>query len=228
MNVSTAAESANPPRLPVALYGLDNLGKPHASFFSAADAERATKAAALMGMHILPLASPECGDLADRLTPGRLFGKSGKAFVPFVARPIFERLAALGGIAMPSAPPKPKLGPKPEKSLKPVKAPQAGSGDKGAKAGAGAAKLAPSNLTSSPEVEASGVPTDWPIIREGSLVLATSGAPSDGWFECIVCEAKPDELMVLRWRDFPEEALFLRRRDQLALLPAGTPLKAIS
>lgn len=210
--------------MPVALFGLDDLGKPHASRFTAADAERATRAAELMGMHVLALASRECGDLADRLPQGRIFEKSGKAFVPFVARPLFERLAALGGISLPPPGPKPERAPQAKGAPKPAKAVGAGAAHKSAKTGTGAAALAPANLTQSAEVEPSGVPTDWPIIREGSLVLATSGAAADGWFESVVCEAKPDDLMVLRWRDFPDEALFLRRRDQLALLPACTPL----
>jgi len=217
MDASTTAEPAAAASLPVAVFGLDDLGKAHASRFTAGEAELATKAAGLMGMHVLALASPDCGDLAERLPAGRIFGKSGKAFVPFVARPMFDRLATLSGIPLPPPGAKPERVPKPEKAPKPAKGEKAASADKGV-------KLAASNLSPSADVEASGVPTDWPIIREGSLVLATTGGVADGWFESIVVEAKSDDLMVCRWRDFADEALFLRRRDQLALLPAGTPL----
>lgn len=219
MDNATPETAAPSPLPPVCLFGLDDAGKPHASRFTGADAERATKAAGLMGLHVLALASPDSGDLADRLPQGRIF-ESGKAFVPFVARPLYERLAALGGI--PVTPPAPK----PEKVTKPAKAPEKAAPGKNAKPSPKAAKLAASTATPSPSVEASGVPLDWPHIREGSLVLATTGGGAEGWFESIVVEAKADDLMVLRWRDFADEALFLRRRDQLALLPAGTPLAA--
>jgi len=77
---------------------------------------------------------------------------------------------------------------------------------------------------SAPYVEPSNVPQDWPHIREGSLVLATTDETSAGWFESTVVEVKDDDLVVLQWRDW-ETPLFLRRRNQLALLPEGTPLK---
>ncbi len=226
MDASTAAEPAAAAPSAVVLLGIDQEGKPHAARFVMAETERVAKAAELMGMHILTVTNSESIDLVERLPAGRIFEKSSKAFCPFVAKSTYERLAALGGIPLPPLAAKAERGPKPEKAPKPAKGEKAASADKGAKPGAGDAKLAASNLSPSADVEASGVPTDWPIIREGSLVLATTGGVADGWFESVVVEAKPDDLLVLRWRDFSDEALFLRRRDQLALLPAGTPLTA--
>lgn len=171
-----------------------------------------------MGMHVLPLTGPECDGLADQMSPGRIFPASGKAFVPFCKQPLFERLAALGGIKVePVAPKAAKL------------AKTAAAKDKGEGAtevtGKKGRKAAPTPKPEVPPfVEPTNVPQDWPHIREGSLVLSTSGEVAAGWFESTVVEVKADDLVVLQHRDF-ETPLFLRRRDQLALLPEGTPLK---
>lgn len=217
MDASTTAEPAAAASLPVAVFGLDDLGKAHASRFTAAEAELATKAAGLMGMHVLALASPDCGDLAERLPAGRIFEKSGKAFVPFVARPMFDRLATLGGIPLPPPGAKAERAPKPHKAAGAAKAGAEASGDT-KPARAVAVKPAPQVPAA-----ATSVALSWNDIAAGSLVLATTGGPAEGWFEAVVQEAKPDQLFVLRWRDF-DEPLFLRRVNQLALLPVGTPL----
>lgn len=215
-----ASPTSNPPTPPVAIFGIDEAGRFHASQFPGDEAELAAKAAELMSMHLLSLAGPECEGIAEKLAKGRIFPATGKAFVPFCKQPLYERLASLGGIE--STPPAPKT-PKPAKVAR-----DAGKGAAKADAGKKSSKLAAPSAQPAPEVAPREVPTDWLAIRAGSLVLATSGAAADGWFESVVVEAKADDLMVLRWRDFPDEALFLRRRDQLALLPAGTPLTETS
>ena len=68
------------------VFGLDDAGKPHASAFTAHDAELAEKAAALMGMRVLRPGTDEQRALAAKLPKGRVFG-SGRAFVPFVESP---------------------------------------------------------------------------------------------------------------------------------------------
>lgn len=88
------------------VFGTDGRGKPHASAFKPDDAELATKAAGLMGMHLLHLATPEHVALAAKLPQGRVFA-SGKGFVPFVGRPLYEQLCALGGHDPEEAAPKP-------------------------------------------------------------------------------------------------------------------------
>jgi len=209
-------DAGTPPASPIAVFGLDGSGKPHCSYFAGGEAELATKAAAIMGMHVLPLDGPECDGLADQMPAGRIFPASGKAFVPFCKQPLYERLATLGGIPIAPAAPKTK---------KPAKVAAEKTKGKGVAAADGKkAKKAAPKPEIAPYVEPTGVPQDWPLIREGSLVLSTSGETAAGWFESTVIEVKEDDLVVLQHRDF-ETPLFLRRRNQLALLPEGTPLK---
>ena len=62
------------------------------------------------------------------------------------------------------------------------------------------------------------LPTDWGDIKLGSLVLATV-EPNEGWWEAYIAEVKASDLFVLKWREWPDEALFLRTKRQIALLP---------
>ena len=55
----------------------------------------------------------------------------------------------------------------------------------------------------------------------GSLVLVGEVYPLCGWYEAIVVAAPGDDLFALRWRDWPDDPLVARRRDDLALLPPG-------
>lgn len=90
----TAAElpaKSSPPQPAVIMVGLDDKGKPHASWFAADHADAATIAAELMGMALIEVV----GDLtaiAATLPQGKLF-ESGKAFVPFVKRSTYDLLA---------------------------------------------------------------------------------------------------------------------------------------
>jgi hypothetical protein len=51
------------------------------------------------------------------------------------------------------------------------------------------------------------------------LVLATVGV-EDGWWESLVLGVN-GEMLTLKWRDFPGERTFVRRRTELALLPVS-------
>lgn len=216
-NINAADDTTSTPA-PVVLFGLDQSGKAHASRFPAEQAEQAIKAAKVMGMHVLSLGG-EVDSLVDGIAEGRIFAKTGSAFVPFVARATFDHLTKIAG--MPIAPPAPK-------AAKPAKAAsEKAKGEENASAkGRKPTKAAPTSPPQvAPYVEPTNVPQDWPHICQGSLVLATTGEVGSAWFECSVVEVKDDHLVALVWRDF-ETPLFLRRRNQLALLPEGTPLKA--
>ncbi len=167
------------------LYGRDDAGKPHASWFAEADAELATKAAGLMTMAVLPVTSDEARALALQLPAGRIF-ESGKGFVPFVKKVNFEALVALGG-----EPPKPSAKPKPAEPAGEVEA----------------------------EVEAlthTSVPTSWDEVAPGGLVLAPNG--DEAWYSAVVTEDRGDDVFILRWRGWPDEPPFVRRREHLALV----------
>jgi hypothetical protein len=181
--------------LALVLYGADEAGKPHAASFTEADAPLAEKAAGHMGLKVLRLSTDELRRLAGKISAGKIFS-SGKAFVPYCNRTIHAQLAAMGGEV-------PQVEPAPEEA-----APEKG-----------AAQNEPSDVPS-----ATPEPAAWGAIKVGSVVLVTEGRPQEGWWEAVVTEIKAGDLLVLRWRDFPEdETQLVRKRQHVALL---YPVKA--
>ncbi len=164
----------------VVVFGKDDAGKPHASWFGTADAELAIKAAALMRMRVLPVTTDEHRAAASGLATGRIFD-SGRGFVPFVKMAGYEAIAAF-----------------PEAYAPPP----------------------PVEAVPEPLAIATTAPATWADIGVGALVLAAE-APTEPWFPSVVVETKGEGLFVLRWRDFPDEASFVRRGEDLALLPPG-------
>jgi hypothetical protein len=86
-----------------------------------------------------------------------------------------------------------------------------------------------SNPTNPPSSGSSGAPgstaRNWQEIGIGDLVVAQEG-PEDGWYEAIVVECNND-MLTLRWRDYPRERRIVRHRNRLGLLhPATKPTAA--
>ncbi|WP_210485389.1 hypothetical protein [Microvirga antarctica] len=69
-------------------------------------------------------------------------------------------------------------------------------------------------------------PSSWSDIRVGSVVLATEGRQMEGWFEAVVTAAKPNDLFLVKWREWPDDQPFVRKREHLALLPPTEAAKA--
>jgi hypothetical protein len=76
--------------------GIDVDGKPHGSRFEERDAPFVERAAELMGFHVVRIAADnaELHAIAEGLPLGKIFA-TGRAFVPYVARSAFDKLAAL-------------------------------------------------------------------------------------------------------------------------------------
>src|SRR3954465_15556414 len=78
------------------VFGRDEAGKPHASWFDADSAELAVKAADLMNMRVLQVETEEQKDVARQLARGRVFA-TGRAFMPFVRANLYSKLVELAG-----------------------------------------------------------------------------------------------------------------------------------
>jgi hypothetical protein len=201
---STVVVRANDQAEPsLVVFGRDDAGKPRASWFDAGSADLASKAADLMKMRILRLETEEQKAVARQLAPGRVFA-SGRAFTPFARAAVFGRLVELaGGSSDPSTNGS-------SKSAAVASNGSAASGDQGP----GPAPTAPADPKGGPSR-----PQSWDEIGIGSVVLATVGV-EDGWWESIVIGVN-GEALTLKWRDYPRERVFVRRRTALALLPAA-------
>ena len=89
------------------VFGLDDGGKAHASWFGVADAELAVKAAGMMRFSVLPITTDEHRAAASGLATGRVFA-SGRAFTPFAKMAAYEALKAFGEAYQPPVPPEPQ------------------------------------------------------------------------------------------------------------------------
>ncbi len=59
----------------------------------------------------------------------------------------------------------------------------------------------------------------WASLAAGQLVLAPEeDTAGGGWWPALVTEMRPEQLMVLRWRDWPDLPAFPRRVADLGLL----------
>ena len=84
------------------IFGRDDKAKGHAAWFDAADAERAERAAALMGYQALRVTTEAIRVKALEAAPGRIFG-SGKALAQFCRMPLLEALEAFPEAFKPTA-----------------------------------------------------------------------------------------------------------------------------
>ncbi|MCQ1573469.1 hypothetical protein NFO65_22340 [Neorhizobium galegae] len=171
------------------MVGLDDKGKPHASWFAAENADAAANAADLMDMAIIEIGNDDSlTQVAMCLPLGKLF-ESGKAFVPFVKRSTYDLLAVhLSDEYLAAA----------------AKRIEAASNADYAKASKG--EVAPRNH-----------PEHWSKIAVGDVVLASEGH-DDGWWESTVLEVQADDHFLLRWTDWPELDQFVRHVSDIALL----------
>jgi hypothetical protein len=91
-----ADTSAATPVAPVVLFGIDSRGKPKAARFGKAAAGLAIKAADQLQLRVIAGDDPKIADFAGRLPVGRVHA-TGKTFVPFVRRDLYDKLIAAAG-----------------------------------------------------------------------------------------------------------------------------------
>jgi hypothetical protein len=172
--------------------GIDIDGKPHGSRFEERDAPFVERAAELMGFHVVRIAADnaELHAIAEGLPLGKIFA-TGRAFVPYVARSAFDKLAALVDGDITARAPRPI-------DATPTEPDESSSAD---------AETDPPDA-----YEAL-----WSTVEVGSTVLATQPSDYDGWWESIVVAVNGNYL-TLRWRDEPNEKPFRVSRRNVALL----------
>ena len=173
--------------------GIDIDGKPHASRFAEHDAPFVQRAAELMGFHVVrvPPDNAELHGIAAGLPLGKIFA-TGRAFVPFVRRSAFDKLATLveGGVTIE------------------------------ARAAAGVALVYPlAHMFTTEAVNTADAL--WAKIEVGTVVLAAQpDIYGPGWWEGIVVSIDGDDL-TLRWMEAPAEKSFRASRRNVALRHPG-------
>jgi hypothetical protein len=88
---------------PVILFGIDHSGKPKAARFRKDHASLAVKAASQLQLQVLANDSPKIAEIAARLPVGRVHA-TGRAFVPFIRRDLYDKLLAVASNGKSHAP----------------------------------------------------------------------------------------------------------------------------
>ncbi|MDW9525874.1 hypothetical protein GOA61_20340 [Sinorhizobium meliloti] len=192
-NSKVSAATVQGAEAKIIMVGVDNDGRPHASWFAEDDGDAAAVAADMMEMALIELEGEELAAIAKNLPRGKLF-ESGKAFVPFVKRTVYDQLA---------------------KYLDDEYLTAAAARVEAAAAAASAAAedYAKASKGEMPPRQ----PEDWSKFQVGDLVLARE-TPEEGWFEAIIVEQAADNRFRLRWRDWPDLPNFTRALTDIALL----------
>jgi hypothetical protein len=192
--VSPREDSSMAEKVPIlVVIGLDIDGKPHASRFADGDARLVQRAAELMGFHVIQLTpdQAELHALAEGLPLGKIFA-SGRAFVPFVARAAFDKLATLvdGGVTIEQ------------------------------RAASGAPPVYPlADMFTTDAINTADAL--WSKVEVGTVVLAAQpDVYGPGWWEAVVVSVDGDDLG-LRWMAETALPPFRASRRQVALRHPG-------
>src|SRR5579862_6459250 len=89
---------------PVIVFGIDGHGKPKAARFGKDHASLAIKAADQLQLRVLAGDHPKVVDLFGRLPVGRVHA-TGRTFVPFVRRDLYDKLVAVAANGKSHPPP---------------------------------------------------------------------------------------------------------------------------
>jgi hypothetical protein len=160
---ATHSASAKCPPSPLVLFGIDSRGKPKGARFGREHASLAIKAATQLQLNVLASNDPTVAEIAARLPAGRVHA-TGRTFVPFIRRDLYERLVAAAPNGSFNQPPT-----------------SPASGASGGTAG------------SSPPGSPPKLPRNWHEIGLGDLVVAQESL-EDGWYEATVIEVNGDML----------------------------------
>jgi hypothetical protein len=180
---------------PLFVFGLDENGKPRGARFSEVR-DDIVHAALDMQCWVIYPAPEDFAPHGMKLPAGRLYA-SGRAFIPNIRRALYDKLFATKG----------------EKAAFLPKGEDAETDLAASSEEPGSSKVA----CVSPVLP--GLPRSWESVGVGHMVLVHE-SPADGWWEAIVVQ-REDEVLTLRFRDYPKQPTFVRHISTIALLNPG-------
>jgi hypothetical protein len=188
----------------VYVLGLDANGKPRGARFPELK-DSIASAAMDMNCRVL-IDQPEVvSTLGMKLPVGRVHGggKVVKLFVPNIRRDLYDKILEAARVLGEGANPEPEAATVQQAAV--VNEPK------------DQADAAPEVRCVSPIT--SGLPRGWESIAVGHMVLVHE-SPADGWWEATVLK-REDEILTLRFRDYPKQPTFIRHINTVALVNPG-------
>ena len=193
---------------PLFVFGLDENGKPRGARFNEIK-DDIVRAALDMRCWVVqdPFTPADFAPIGMKLPVGRLYA-SGRAFIPPIKLGLYNELFATKG-----------------KDAGFLRQGEADAADDTASAGS----LSQSGGPPSPKVAwvspmTWGLPRSWEAVGVGHMVLVHE-SPDDGWWEAVVVQ-REDEVLTLRFRDYPKVPTFVRHISTIALVNPGPTVQA--
>ena len=180
---------------PLYVFGVDESGKPRGARFPQGLKDNIVSAATDMKFNVVHDHSAEFTALGQKLPIGRIYG-SGKSFIPNIRRDLHDKLKAAR-----------------DRPNEPIKD---GVYINIAPGNAGSTTAADLPETAAPPA----LPRTWADIRVGDLIIAQS-SHIEGWWEAVVVERGANDVLTLRWRDYPAEGTVQRHLGGVALINPG-------
>jgi len=193
------ADKNAPPTAQPFVYGQDAAGKPIGARFPATELARISPIATAMNLKLYEGDTEE--SVAIGMLPvGRLHA-NGKAFIPNIKRDLYDRIQAEVATS--------------QKEAGVLRAAQVKGSPGAPESGIGTA-TAPTDVSAILPPLPSGLPQNWESIAVGNMVLADEG-PGEGFWQAIVI-ARDNEILTLRYRDYPKVPKFERHISTIALI----------
>lgn len=192
----TSSKKSSGAKDPLFVFGLDGTGKPIGARFAEGIYDPIICVAHELKCSMVHQHSKEFDELGMRLPMGRIYA-SGKAFIPNIRQDLFDKLK--------------------EAQNKP------GNPDSPAPMNiVGASVKGPSEAPGEEPTHTmpyAGLPRTWDSVQAGHMVLIHE-SPEDGWWEALVVDRK-DDVLTLRFRDYPKQPVFVRHVSNVALVNPG-------
>jgi hypothetical protein len=182
------------------VFGLDEGGKPIGARFPTSET-KVFEVAKSRKLECHSAYNEEWAALGMQLPVGRVYAR-GKSFIPAIPKALYEQLQATLA----------RCKEEHDRSQAERTAAAAAARDGGSDLAQKPANVAAAIL---PPL-ASGLPQNWESIAVGNMVLAFEG-PGEGYWEAIVL-ARDNEILTLRYRDYPKAPKFERHISTVALI----------
>jgi hypothetical protein len=177
-------------------------GKPRGARFAELK-DNIASAAVDMNCRVLTNQPETVSDIAMKLPVGRIYA-SGKAFIPNIRRDLYDKISEAARVVTEKSDAQIDVGAtEPSAVVKSLT-------DQADAASAEARCVSPVT---------SGLPRSWETIGVGHMVLVHE-SPADGWWEATVLK-REDDILTLRFRDYPKQPTFIRHINTVALVNPG-------
>ena len=187
---------------PLFVLGLDENEKPRGARFAELK-DKTVSTAMDMNCRVLIGLPDTVSEIAMKLPVGRIYA-SGKAFIPNIRRDLYDKILEAARVAE-------------EKFEAEVEA-SAAERSAEVKSMINQTDAALAEVRTVSPVT-SGLPRSWESISVGHMVLVHESLV-DGWWEATVLK-REDEILTLRFRDYPKQPTFIRHINTVALVNPG-------